>query len=151
HMRTETTQKDLPPALAIPQTGVLTLAGYASSVKVMFNHLVVHGGEWDSDTHGSISRIAGLKRLVIIGRTGNISLRAIGGLQDVGAELILLDHADQVMAWSGRFGRSLAHLRRAQALAPWTEAGEHVIRWLLSQKIERQSDVLRAFDNDAAL
>jgi CRISPR-associated endonuclease Cas1 len=142
----------LPPALVIATSGVVTLTGYGSRINVSYNHLIVYSGRGDGEEWtASVSRIAGLKRLVMVGRRGLVSLQALGWLHDTGAEFVVLDHADSMLAWSGQIGRSLPHLRRAQAIAPWTAAGYEVTRWLLTEKIQRQGELLRTLDNDAAL
>lgn len=146
------TEDILPPALSIPVSGVITLAGFGSRINVSYNHLIVYSGKGgEEEFTASVSRIAGLKRLVMVGRRGSVSLQALGWLHDTGAEFVVLDHADQMLAWSGQIGRSLPHLRRAQALAPWTAAGYEVTKFLLTQKIQRQGELLRKLDNDAAL
>jgi hypothetical protein len=57
-----------------PQQGVLTLFGYGSVIHVDRGHLIVKDGNESS----RFSRVRhGLKRLVVIGNTGTVSLAAL--------------------------------------------------------------------------
>src|SRR5205814_3845290 len=64
--------------LSLRKTGVLTLQGYAIRVSVSQGHLVLEDGIGPERRTLRLSRIArGLKRLIIIGSDGFVSLTAI--------------------------------------------------------------------------
>lgn len=134
-----------PPAV---NDGVLVLSGYGVRVAVRRRHLVVEDGVGRDRRWGRFSRAtARLKRLVILGRTGTISLDSLRFLRDVGAGLIQIDRDGQVLAAFGPVGLDDARLRRAQALAPSNGEGIKIARELVRQKLSGQLSVLRRLPN----
>jgi CRISPR-associated endonuclease Cas1 len=126
---------------------VITARGYGVAVKVQSNHLIVSDGfghrrqtrRFHRTDSGSRSR--GLHRLVIIGRSGYITLDALRWLHDTGAEFLHLETSGELIAASVASGVDLAALRRAQALAANGPAGVEIARHVLMLKVEGQRDV----------
>jgi CRISPR-associated endonuclease Cas1 len=127
--------------------GVITARGYGVTVKVHSNHLIVSDGfgrrrrtrRFHRTDSGSRSR--GLRRLVIIGRSGYITLDALRWLHDTGAEFLHLDTSSELITASVASEVDLAALRRAQALAADGPAGVEIARHMLTLKVEGQRDV----------
>lgn len=134
------------------ENGVLVLSGYGVRVAVRRRHLEVEDGIGRDRRRGRFSRAtARLRRLVILGRTGTISLDSLRWLRDVGAGLIQIDRDGQVLAAFGPVGLDDARLRRAQALAPSNGEGIKIARELVRQKLSGQLSVLaRLPDADTA-
>lgn len=123
--------------------GVLVLSGYGLRLAVERGHLVVEDGVGADRRHERFSRIDDeLKRVVVIGHSGVVTLDAIRWLHEVGVPLIHLGHDGQLYFVSSRAARGLAELRRAQARSTETERGLAISRDLLTVKLERQLGVL---------
>jgi CRISPR-associated endonuclease Cas1 len=85
----------------------------------------------------------GLRRLVIIGADGVVTLAALQWLADQRASLVMLDRQGAVLVATGPVGPSDARLRRAQALAHHTGIATPIIRRLVDQKLARQERIAR--------
>jgi hypothetical protein len=73
------------PALNEPRDGVLVLSGYGLRIAVECGHLVVEDGIADERRRARFSRLdRELKRVVVLGHTGTVSLEAIRWLNGVG-------------------------------------------------------------------
>ncbi|MDR7555719.1 MAG: CRISPR-associated endonuclease Cas1 [Armatimonadota bacterium] len=140
-----------PTAPPTPRNGVLVLSGYGLRVFTRRRHLVCEDGWCDERRTARFHRAtAGLQRLVLFGRGGTMTLEALRWLHDVGAGLICVHLDGTVLLSSGPRGLDDARLRRAQALAPSTEAGVRITRELLSAKLAAQADVLAQLPNPDA-
>src|SRR5262245_37857407 len=127
-----------PPKVLNPsfRAGVLTLFGYGISVHVDRGHLIVADGIASDRRAWRFPRVGhGLRRLVVIGSDGDISLAALRWLADQDAAFVMLDRLGKVLATSGPVSPSDARLRRAQALAGQSELGLEIARELISQKL----------------
>ena len=83
------------------------------------------------------------RRIVLLGRAGTISVEALRWCADAGVGLALIDAAaGRVVMASGDLGSDIPSLRRAQALAPGSEAGLALTRYLITQKLDGQGAVL---------
>jgi CRISPR-associated protein Cas1 len=101
-----------------PRHGVIALSGYGINVRVDRGHLLYEDGVGADRRRGRLPRVDhGLKRLVVIGSDGLVSLSALRWLADQDASFILLDRDGSVLASTGPVRSSDAKLRRAQALA----------------------------------
>src|SRR5437660_4911668 len=107
-------------------------------------HLDVHVG-FDADSRRQIfSRIdQRLKRLVILGHAGTISLDAIRWLHGVGVPLIHLDTNGTIFLVATPGGAAAPAQRRAQLRALDSPLGVDIARGLIAAKIEGQLGVLR--------
>jgi hypothetical protein len=76
----------------IPRHGVVTLFGYGIQVRVDRGHLVLDDGIGSSRRHGRFPRVGhGIRRLVIVGADGIVSLAALRWLcaRDHGSRSLL--------------------------------------------------------------
>ena len=137
---------DRPPVGPIAVTnGVLVLAGYGLSIRVERGQLEVRDGIGRHRREGRIHRATGkLRRLVVLGHTGAITLEAIRWLADVGTSYLQIDQDGRVLAAFGPPGVDQPALRRAQALAATNETGVAITRELLRRKIVGQRRTLVA-------
>lgn len=127
-----------------PKHGVITLFGYGIDVRVDRGHLIVHDGIGSRRTTARFARIGhGIRRIVVIGSDGNISLSALRWLADQDASFVMLNRDGSVLATTGPVRPSDARLRRAQALAYGSQLGSQIARELLDQKLVAQERLIR--------
>ena len=82
--------------------GVVTLCGYGIQVRVDRGHLIIEDGMGADRRHYRLPRVGhGLKRLVIIGADGQISLAALRWLADQDAAFVMLERDGSVLATTG--------------------------------------------------
>ena len=75
---------NLPHSLAIRKSGVLVLNGWGIRVQVNAGHLLLHDGIADERRTIRLPRVNhGLKRLVMIGSDGFVTLEALRWLADL--------------------------------------------------------------------
>jgi len=131
------------PADLTPPGGVLVLTGYGLDVRVWRGRLRVADGIGRDRREAIVHRATGrLRRLVVLGHSGSISLEAIRWLADVGAGFLQIDADGRVLAAFGPPGTDRPGLRRAQARALDTPLGVDLARRLIAQKIAAQSETL---------
>jgi CRISPR-associated endonuclease Cas1 len=141
----------LPHSHAIRKSGVLVLNGYGIRVQVNAGHLLLHDGIADERRTIRLPRVNhGLKRLVMIGSDGFITLEALRWLADHGAAFVMLDRRGQVLAVTGPVSPSDAKLRRAAALALGNGTALKISKELISQKLAGQELLVRDMLHDSA-
>jgi CRISPR-associated endonuclease Cas1 len=119
------------------------LAGYGVRVSVERGHLHVADNVLGEHREGLLARAtAKLKRLVVLGHTGLVSLDAMRWLHDVGAAFVHIDADGTVITVSAPVGLDDARLRRAQVLAAFSGVALHITRELLRAKLDGQLRVL---------
>jgi CRISPR-associated endonuclease Cas1 len=124
---------------------VITVYGYGIEARVERGHLLIKDGIGAERREFKLPRVGhGLKRLVIIGSDGMISLAALRWLADQDASLTLLERNGKVLATTGPVRPSDSKLRRAQALAAQSGADLKIARELISRKLAGQQQVARA-------
>jgi CRISPR-associated endonuclease Cas1 len=129
---------------SVPRNGVLTLVGYGISVSVDKGHLIVKDGIGAERFHYRLSRIGHrLKRLVVVGLDGLLTLAALKWLRDQDVTLSFLERNGKVLSVVGPASSSDAKLRRAQAVAISSGIGLEICRSLIDAKIKGQETVLR--------
>jgi CRISPR-associated endonuclease Cas1 len=129
---------------SVPRNGVLTLVGYGISVSVDKGHLIVQDGIGTERYHCRLPRIGHrLKRLIVVGLDGQITLAALKWLRDQDVTLTFLERNGRVLSVVGPAGSSDAKLRRAQALAIGNGVGLEICRRLVNAKMQGQECVLR--------
>jgi len=90
----------------------------------------------------------GLRRLVVIGSDGFVSLAALRWLADQDAAFVMLNRDGAVLLATGPVGPRDARLRRAQALAHQTGVAVSIARELLGRKLTEQARIADDyFDN----
>ncbi len=129
---------------SVPRHGVLTLVGYGIRVCVERGHLVVADGIGTERHHYRLPRVGHrLKRLVIVGSDGLVTLAALKWLKDQDASLVFLERSGKALCVTSPVASSESKLRRAQALAASNGVGLEICRTLIDAKLQGQERVLR--------
>ncbi|MGP0098019.1 MAG: CRISPR-associated endonuclease Cas1 [Terriglobales bacterium] len=130
--------------LIVPRHGVVTVFGYGIQVRVDRGHLLLEDGIGPARRYARLPRVRhGLKRLVVIGSDGVVSLAALRWLADQDASFAMLERNGKVLAVTGPVRPSDAKLRRAQAVANSSGVALRIARDLISQKLAAQERVVR--------
>jgi CRISPR-associated endonuclease Cas1 len=125
--------------------GTLVLDGYGILVSVERRHLLVSDGIGRQRRSGRFARATSqLKRLVILGHSGCVTLEALRWLSDVGVSVSQIDLDGRVVMATGVRRLNEAKLRRAAALAAGTSTGAAIGRWIVEQKLRGQEGLLTA-------
>src|SRR6266478_2845228 len=128
----------------VPRHGVVTLFGYGIQVRVDRGHLLVEDGIGPDRCQVRFPRVGhGLRRLVVVGSDGMVSLAALRWLADQDASFVMLERDGSVLATTGPVRPSDAKLRRAQALAHSSGAALRIARALISRKLAGQEWIVR--------
>jgi CRISPR-associated endonuclease Cas1 len=128
----------------VPHHGVVTLFGFGIQVSVDRGHLLVNDGIGADRRRFRFPRVGHrLKRLVVIGSDGMISLAALRWITDQNASFVFLERDGSVLATASPKHPSDARLRRAQALAIQSGAALEITRELIAQKLDGQAKVAR--------
>ena len=142
--RRSTRKKQIPLAEVsdLPRQGVVTLFGYGIKVHVDRGHLTFQDGIGTDRRQGRFSRIRhGLRRLVVVGSDGFVSLAALRWLADQNAAFVMLDRDGSVIATTGPVRPSDGRLRRAQGLAHDSGAALKISHDLIAHKISAQANL----------
>ena len=135
--------------------GVVVARGYGIKISVQRGHLIVHDGVGRERRTLRLHRATGgVKRLIVIGHTGFVTLEALRWLQDVGAAFAQIDCNGNVIAVSADERFHNTELRRAQALAGETGDARVAMTGVLASKLEHQArtaDRLRDLKQTVAL
>ncbi len=124
--------------------GVAVVDGFGVQVIVERAHLELHDGVGEHRRVRRYPKIDPPLRIAIgIGTVGTVSLDALRWCSQVGTPLVALSNDGSLLA-VGPPGRDDARLLRAQALALYGLAGLAVTRYLISEKLRGQAEVLRA-------
>lgn len=127
-----------------PRDGVLVVDGYGIALTVHHGQIVFEDGIGRSRRTRRFPRAGhGLKRVVLLGSSGYISLEAIRWLDRLNIPLIHITADGNTVLASTHLGLRNARLRRAQALAAGSKDGLELSRYLLGRKIDGQLDVAR--------
>jgi len=120
------------------------LDGYGVKVYTRNGRLVVSDGvgrqRRDATFHRATCK---LRRLVILGHEGFVTLEAVRWLAAVGASLVHMDRNGRLLQTSALSGNDDPRLRRAQSLAASGAIGVEISRHLLRHKIAGQLTVLK--------
>ena len=117
--------------------------GYGLKIYVHRGHLIVHDGIGRDRRTRRYHRVTSkLRRVVVVGHTGYITLDALRWLHDIGAALVHIDVDGRLVTTSTVAGPGHAALRRAQALAATTPTGVVIARSLLDDKVAGQASLL---------
>ncbi len=85
---------------------------------------------------------SGLERLVLIGKTGSVTLEALAWLRAIGAAYVQIGRDGEVLAHSVPYGYDGHPLRRAQALAVTNGLDLILARDLIASKLDGQRRIL---------
>jgi len=128
----------------VPQRGVITLFGYGIKACVDRGHLILDDGVGPDRRHARLPRIGhGLRRLVVIGSSGIVTLGALRWLADQDASFTMLERDGSVLATTGPVCSSDSRLRRAQSLAHQSGIAVRIARDLISRKLTGQEQLAR--------
>ncbi|MBZ5526812.1 MAG: CRISPR-associated endonuclease Cas1 [Acidobacteriia bacterium] len=132
--------------------GVITLFGYGIKVHVDRGHLTIQDGIGAARRETRLPRIGhGLRRLVVIGSDGLVSLAALRWLADQDAAFVMLDRIGKVLVTTGPVRPSDARLRRAQSLAHQSGSAFRIAQELIGHKLAGQEQLVRnRLKNEAA-
>lgn len=143
HGATETGMKTRVGPIA-PRHGVVTVCGYGITIRVERGHLIIDDGIGTDRRHARFPRVGhGVKRPVIVGSGGMVSLAALRWLSDQGASFGMLGRDGSVLATTGPVRPSEARLRLAQARALSNETALVISKELISAKLLGQETVAR--------
>src|SRR2546428_7720000 len=134
----------------VPQHGVVTLFGYGINVHVDRGHLTIQDGIGPVRREARLSRVGhGLRRLVVIGSDGMVSLAALRWLADQDAAFVMLERDGSVIATIGPVRPSDARLRRAQSLAIGNGLALDISKELVWLKLAAQEQLAKDKLNDS--
>lgn len=120
------------------RAGVLVVDGYGISTRVLYGKLRVEDGIGPHRRAISLDRAgSGLERLVLLGKTGTLTLESLAWLRAIGAALVHLSPDGQVLTHSVPFGYE-GLVRRSQALAIANGLDVEVARELIRRKLDGQ-------------
>lgn len=123
-------------------TAVLVLDGHGLRLGVERGHLLLHDGIGVHRRSRRLSRAQRtVRRIVVLGHTGHLTLDAVRWCAEVGIALVQLDTDGDLLAVAGATDHDDSRLRRAQALAPDNPAGLGIARALLAAKVTGQAAV----------
>ena len=138
-----------------PLVGDETVAivdGYGVALRVSRGHLLIRDGVGRHRRERRFSRATcPLRRLLILGHSGSLSLEAVRWCSDVGVHVAQLDHDGRVLVTSARRDVGAARVRRVQALASLTSLGVELTCDLLGQKIDGQANVALTLPGHASV
>ena len=119
-----------------PHNGVLTLPGYGINARVERGHLILQDGVGRIRRQARFARVRhGLRRLVVVGADGLISLAALQWLAAQDTAFVMLDRDGSALAATGPVRPSDVRLRRAQALANHSGVALAISRDLIVRKL----------------
>jgi CRISPR-associated endonuclease Cas1 len=125
-------------------SGIATLYGYPISINVEQGHLILEDGVGPKRRRSRLARVGHqLRRVVVIGADGQVSLAALRWLADQKVSFSLLNRDGKVLAVTGPVGPSDARLRRSQSLAHQSGKAVEISRELISRKLEEQERLAR--------
>lgn len=135
----------------VAKSGVLTLSGFGISARVQRGHLELQDGVGLERRTIRLPRVGhGLKKLVVIGADGLISLAALEWLAVQGISFLMVERNGKVQCVTGPSAPSDARLRRAQSLALGNGVGTEICRKLIDAKLRGQERVIRDLGSPAA-
>jgi CRISPR-associated endonuclease Cas1 len=138
---------------ATATSGPLCVAhGYGVKIHVHRGHLVIEDGIGRKRRSRRFHRATSkLRRLVLIGHTGYVTLDALRWLADAKAALLHIDADGRLLTISASDGLDLATLRRAQALSDSSPTGVEIARSVLGAKVSGQRAVLAELPGGLAI
>lgn len=124
--------------------GVVILTGYGIQVKVDRGHLLLEDGIANDRRRGRFPRVHhGLRRVVVIGADGFVSLAAIEWLADQKISFAMLERDGAVLLNTGPLAATDTRMRRAQACAQHSPIAIDIVRHLIDLKLTGQESLVR--------
>ena len=136
--------------LITPRHGVVTLFGHGIAVHLDRGHLILKDGICGERREARLARVGhGLRRLILIGSDGFVSLAALRWLADQDAAFIMLERDGTVLATTGPVHPTDARLRRAQSLASTNGMTLEISKELIRKKLAAQEQIAKEKLNDS--
>jgi len=111
----------------VPRCGVLTLFGYGITVRVDRGHLTLRDGIGADRHEARFPRVGhDLKRLIVIGSDGCVSLAALRWLADQDAAFVMLERDGSVLTTTGP---SAPPMLACGAPKPWHRGRRQASSW----------------------
>lgn len=130
--------------------GVLTLYGYGIKVYVDRGHLILKDGIGGERREARLPRVGhGLRRLILIGSDGFVSLAALRWLADQEVTFCMLERDGSVLATTGPVHPTDARLRRAQSLAGTNGMALEISKELIRRKLVAQEEIAGERQNNS--
>jgi CRISPR-associated endonuclease Cas1 len=127
--------------------GVLLLRGFSLRLAVERGHLIIEDESLGIRRRTRLNRVdRGVRRIIIVGSTGSLSLEVIRWLDGVGIPLVHVHPDGRVLMVAAPSAAHRPPVRRAQALAATTDLGLSLSRQLLLDKIRGQVGILDPLD-----
>lgn len=128
-------------------TPVIVADGYALQVTVQNGQLNIIDGVGTHRRHRTITRSNRIvRRIVVLGRSGTITLAALRWCTEVGISLSVIDPDGTLTAATSYPTPNDARLRRAQASALGTPTGLAIAQQLIAAKITGQAKILETLE-----
>ena len=140
----KTVYQSAPSLKSVPRQGVVSTFGYGIQVRVDRGHLIIEDGIGSERYYYRLPRVGhGLKRLVVVGLDGFVSLAAFRWLNAQKVSFSIIERDGSVMATSVPGRSADPRLKRAQAQAHESGAALRIARELIVQKLYGQERVAR--------
>jgi CRISPR-associated endonuclease Cas1 len=137
HMQENNNTKKIYSSIPV-NDGVLVLSGYSVTLKVQNGCLQVIDGVGDEARKDIFSKPnCRIKRVVILGYNGSVSLSSLKWLFDIGAGILQIGWNGEIY-YSAIPHKSDIFLKRAQYKAVENEKGLELTKYLLGEKIKNQ-------------
>jgi CRISPR-associated endonuclease Cas1 len=121
------------------RAGILVADGFGISARVLYGKLHVEDGIGSHRRSIVVDRAgSGLERLVLLGKSGTLTLESLAWLRAIGAALVHLSADGHVLTHTVPFGYWGHPIRRAQALAIATGLDVEIARDLIASKLDGQ-------------
>jgi CRISPR-associated endonuclease Cas1 len=121
---------------------VLVADGYGRALSVDRGHLLIRDGIGRHRRERRLPRAQRrVRRIVLLGHTGHVTLDAIRWCADTGITLTQIDSEGGLLLHAGAPSKNDARLRRAQAAAANAPVGLDITRALLGAKLDGQAAV----------
>ena len=134
-----------------PRSGVLVVDGYGITLRVHRGRLLITDGIGEERRSRELLRSSReVRRVVLLGHTGYLTLEAMRWMTDVGIGFCNLDSDGRLISTSAFAGRNDPQMRRAQALSAFGDSGFEMAHRLVGRKISGQAQVLSSRHTGAA-
>jgi CRISPR-associated endonuclease Cas1 len=121
---------------------ILTVDGYGLHLAVGYGHLGITDGIGPHRRTRILPRAQRtVRRIVILGHTGTVTLDAVRWCADTGIALIQIDGDGRVLIVGNNPARTDSRLLRAQAAAAGSAVGVAIARQLLGAKVDGQAAI----------
>src|SRR5437870_2729176 len=134
-----------PAVSQLSKHGVLCLWGFGVKVRLDKNHFCAEWGVGLKGYQVRLARVDGrkLKRVILLGSDGYISLEALRFISDVGATFSMIDKRGKALVVCSPVSPSDSKLRRAQSLALLNGSALRISREIISEKLAGQAALVR--------